>query len=140
MCDGPPCDGHCAGVLVHRLCCVLFVWQIKPLSQDKLARSLDNEFDEETTEEGGFNLGAGLQSLWDEMTVRMGTWNAGTGEKEESEVVEGAPPVHQGEGGSTDECFQCSERNCVGLPQTIDHSQHGLIKHKWTGLSYGLDS
>lgn len=134
------CDGHCVGVLVHRLCCVLFVWQIKPLSQDKLARSLDNEFDEETTEEGGFNLGAGLQSLWDEMTVRMGTWKAGTGEKEESEVVEGALPVHQGEGGCTDECLQCSERNCVCLLPIIDHSQQRLIKHKRTGPSSGLDS
>lgn len=73
--------------------------QIKPLSQDKLARSLDDEFDEQAMEEGGFT---GLQSLWDGMAVRMGTWKAGMGEKEEDEEMEdGLPPVHQGQGGCT---------------------------------------
>ena len=103
MClDYTSCDDTLCKWLGLRVVCVLFVWQIKPLSQDKLARSLDDEFDEQTTEEGGFSLGTGLQSLWDEMTVRMGTWKAGTEEEEVDEAMEGPPPVHQGQGGRTD--------------------------------------
>lgn len=87
-------------VLLHGLGCILFVWQIKSLSQDKLARSLDDEFDEQGKEEGGFDLGAGLQSLWDEMAVQMGTWKTGM-EEDEDEVMEGVPSVHQDQGGCT---------------------------------------
>lgn len=80
---------------------VYYFWQIKSLSRDKLARSLGEELDEQSQEDSGFYLGAGLQSLWDEMAVRMGTWKAGKEqEEEEDEVMEGGPPpVQQDKGG-----------------------------------------
>ena len=78
-----------------------YFWQIKSLSRDKLARSLGEEFDEQSKEDAGFYLGAGLQGLWDEVAVRMGTWKAGQKQdEEEDEVMEGGPsPLQQDQGG-----------------------------------------